>query len=78
MVRTSAATTVMLRVPLVAVCGGELESASRTVKLLVPAVVGVPEMPPVLGLSVNPAGKVPEARDQVSGVLPPVPTRVAL
>src|ERR1700693_845519 len=48
---------------LVAVC--EVESVTCAVKLLVPDPVGVPEIVPVLGASVNPAGKVPERMDQV-------------
>ena len=34
-------------------------SVARTVKLLGPAVVGVPEMTPLDALSVRPAGRVP-------------------
>ena len=43
----------------------ELVSVTRTVKLLVPATVGVPEITPVLAASVSPVGRVPEAMDQV-------------
>ena len=44
-------------------------SVARTLKVLDPAVVGVPEMvPPV---SVSPAGNVPLASDQVYGGVPP-------
>jgi hypothetical protein len=42
----------------------ELVSITRTVKLLVPVPVGVPEMIPVLGAIVSPAGKFPEMTDQ--------------
>jgi hypothetical protein len=37
-----------------------LESAARTLKVNVPAAVGVPVMAPVAGLSVKPAGSAPE------------------
>ena len=40
-----------------------------------PVVVGVPEITP-LEISVSPAGSVPEAIDQVYGVVPPVAIRV--
>ena len=43
----------------------ELASVARTVKLLVPVPVGVPEIAPVLDPSPNPAGKAPEMIDQV-------------
>ena len=49
-----------------------------TVKLLVWAVVGIPEMTPAV-LKVKPAGSDdPEASDQVYGVVPPVAVRVWL
>ena len=54
-----AALTVMLRF-VVALSGVLSESSTSTVKLAVPAVVGVPEMTPVLDVSDSPAGKVPE------------------
>ena len=37
----------------------ELASVTRTVKELVPTLVGVPEITPVLAASVNPAGRLP-------------------
>jgi hypothetical protein len=43
----------------------ELTSVTRTVKLLVPVPVGVPEIAPVPGASASPAGKVPDTMDQV-------------
>ena len=43
----------------------DLASVTLTVKLLVPVVVGVPEMTPVLDASVRPEGRVPEVMDQV-------------
>ena len=53
-----------------AVADWEALSVARTVKVLDPATVGVPEMlPPVE--SVNPAGSVPLARAQVYGGVPP-------
>ncbi len=53
-------------------------SVTCTVKLLVPNAVGVPEITPVLDASKRPVGRVPEAIDQVYGVVPPVATSVAL
>ena len=42
------------------------EFAALTVNVDVPDVVGVPEIVPVLALSVNPAGSVPELTDHVT------------
>ena len=42
----------------------ELASVTCTVKLAVPVAVGVPEIVPVLGARVSPAGKLPEMIDQ--------------
>ncbi len=53
---------------LAAVC--PLLSVTVTVRLLVPAVVGVPEMIPVLAVSVSPEGSVPELIPQVYGETP--------
>ena len=50
-------------------------SATCTVKLLVPAAVGVPLMTPAL-LKLKPAGSVPELTDQVYGVVPPLAANV--
>ena len=52
----SGALTVMLSA-LVAVW--ELASVTRTVKLLVPALVDVPEITPVLAARLSPAGRLP-------------------
>jgi len=49
--------TVTLRFA-VAVCGVLSESLTSTVKLAVPALLGVPEMTPVVA-SVRPAGRLP-------------------
>jgi hypothetical protein len=43
----------------------EFASATCTVNVLVPVPVGVPEIAPVLGVSVNPVGRDPEVMDQV-------------
>ncbi len=56
----------------------EAASVTRTVKLLVPVAVGVPEITPELGASDRPGGSVPEARDHVYGVVPPLALNVAL
>jgi hypothetical protein len=42
-----------------------LASCTCTVKLEVPAVVGVPEITPVELARVNPAGRLPETIDQL-------------
>jgi hypothetical protein len=55
---------------LVAVSLGDDESATCTVKVDEPAVVGVPEMVPPL-LRLRPAGKAPAEILQEYGVLPP-------
>ena len=60
----------------VAVCA--LLSVAFTVKLLVPAAVGVPEITPVLAASDMPVGSVPETTDQVYGVVPPLAASVVL
>jgi len=65
----------MLRL-FVAVCAGELESVTLTVKDEVPDAVGVPEMMPVEAARLNPAGKDPDEMDQLYGVFPPVAVRV--
>src|SRR5262249_5931635 len=53
-------------------------AVTRTVKLEVPIAVGVPEIAPVPGVSVSPAGSVPLASDQVYGGVPPLAATVAL
>ena len=53
-----------------AVADCEALSVARTVNVLDPATVGVPEIVPPLD-SVNPAGKVPLASDHVYGGVPP-------
>ena len=42
----------------------DVASVTLTVKLRVPAAVGVPKMTPVLDDSAKPEGRVPEAMDQ--------------
>ena len=61
----------------VSVDGVDSESATCTVKVEDPTVVGVPEIAPAL-LKVSPAGRLPDARVQVYGVTPPTAARVAL
>jgi len=60
-----------------AVWGGVPESVAVTVNLLVPAVVGVPEISPEL-LKLNPAGKLPEVTLQLMAPVPPEAASVAL
>ena len=58
-------------------CGVDSESSAWTVKLLSPAVVGVPVITPAL-LKVSPVGRFPLATDQLYVPEPPVASRVAL
>ena len=44
--------------------------AALTVKLGAPAAVGVPEINPVLGFKLKPAGRLPLGIDQVIGLAP--------
>lgn len=55
-----------------AVCDGELESATATTNEYVPVVVGVPEITPVLAERASPVGSWPEARLHVYAGVPPV------
>ena len=48
-----------------------LPSTTDTVNVDSPAVVGVPEMTPVDGVRLRPAGRAPDATDQVYGAAPP-------
>jgi hypothetical protein len=59
------------------ICGEDV-SVTLTVKVDDPAVVGVPEIFPVVVVSVNPAGKVPDEMDQVYGMEPPVAAKVVV
>ncbi len=63
---------------LVAVLTGMLASLACTVKLEVPAVEGVPEMVPLVALSVRPEGSNPLASDQVYGAVPPLAANVVV
>jgi hypothetical protein len=47
------------------VCAGFPESVTVALKLEVPAAVGVPEIRPVAGARVSPAGRLPTEMDQV-------------
>jgi hypothetical protein len=50
----------------VAVAAGDAESVAFTVKLVAPpAVVGVPDMSPVVAFRLSPAGRAPTESDQV-------------
>ncbi len=59
------------------VCAGLPASVTVAVKLKVPVAVGVPEMTPVAGARLSPAGRLP-VRDHVYGVVPPLACRVAV
>jgi hypothetical protein len=48
-----------------AVCAGEPASLTVTPKVKLPLAVGVPEMRPVEGARLSPAGRLPEDIDQV-------------
>lgn len=65
---------VMLKLPEAAL-GGEPESLTLIVKLKFPAVVGIPEIVPVVD-RVRPTGKVPELMLQLYGMVPPVAANV--
>ena len=60
-----------------AVWGGVLESVAVTVKFVVPAAVGVPEMSPE-PLRVNPPGRLPVVTLQLMEPVPPVAASEAL
>src|SRR3990172_9483438 len=51
------------------------ESATRTVKLKEPSVVGLPEISPVSAFKFSPGGRFPEMIDQVYGGRPPDTSR---
>ena len=51
-------------------------SVTRTIKLKVPSVVGVPLMTPVPAVRFNPAGIAPDTTVHANGVVPPVACRV--
>ena len=75
-VTCSAGLTLIVKIPF-ATLGGCCESATETVNDEGPAVVGVPEMAPVL-LSVSPAGRFAEETFQAYGATPPVAVTNAL
>ena len=54
-----------------AVNGGGLESATWTVNLNVPALVGVPVIAPSEGDIFRPGGRLPDTTDHVYGPMPP-------
>jgi hypothetical protein len=60
----------------VAVWAGDPASWTDTPKEKFPLAVGVPEIRPVEGARLRPAGRVPEEIDQVYGEAPPVVCRV--
>src|SRR5438874_5201329 len=62
------------------ICAGELESLAMTVKLVVPAVVGVPLIVPFTASeSVRPTGSVnPLPIENECGFLPPIATTLPL
>ena len=67
---------VMLRA-CVAVCAGDSESVTFTVKDEVPVEVAVPEITPAVEIE-KPAGKAPLAKLNFYGATPPVAARVWL
>ena len=71
-VETASAALIVIVSAFVAVCAGEPESVAFTVKLAVPAVVGIPLIAPVLAFRASPAGNAPEVMLQVTAPVPPV------
>jgi hypothetical protein len=69
--------TTMLRLAVAVLAVGVSESVTVTVKLEVPAVVGVPDITPVEALRIRPAGKLPVVTAHEYGVMPPVACKVA-
>jgi hypothetical protein len=69
-IELNVAVTVMLSAFVTDWAVGVVESVTRMEKLNVPVAVAVPVMVP-LGLRFKPAGKVPEASDQLYGEVPP-------
>jgi hypothetical protein len=60
------ATATVMVSDFVAVCAvGVVESATRTVNVKVPEVVGLPEIAPVVALKFKPTGKDPELIDHI-------------
>ena len=72
----TAAATVILR-DFVAVCAGDEESLTCTLKGDIPACVGVPLICPVEAVRPSPVGKAPELIDHEYGAVPPEEVRVA-
>ena len=60
-----AAPTVNMTVVLTVAAVGVDESVTVTTIVLLPALVGMPEMAPVLEFRLNPAGRLPELAAQV-------------
>ncbi|MEO8368210.1 MAG: hypothetical protein ABI806_03350 [Candidatus Solibacter sp.] len=69
---TGGVTVMMQLLVVVVACTPGVESVTLTVKENGPPVVGVPVIAPVVGLSVRPAGRAPEAIANVYGAVPPV------
>lgn len=59
-------------------CWGVPESVACTVKVAVPAVVGVPEITPVAAFNVKPAGSAPMVTVQLTAGVPPLDCSVVL
>ena len=55
----------------VAACCGEETSVTRTVKLKVPVLEGVPLRTPVVAFKLRPAGSAPAVTDHAYGEVPP-------
>jgi len=58
-------------------CTGFPASVTFTVKLNIPAAVGVPVIAPLVAFIANPVGRPPAVIDQLNGVVPPVVDKVA-
>jgi hypothetical protein len=72
---TSAFGVTVIVVLVEAVCEGLLLSVTVATKVEVPLLVGAPEMVPVDGVRINPAGKLPELIVHVYGAVPPAAWR---
>jgi hypothetical protein len=74
-IKSGGLTTVIVRTAVLVTLS---ESVTLTVKVKVPAAVGVPEINPPALRGLSPVGRAPETNAQVYGGAPPVAPSVAL
>ena len=72
MVKFAGIAAIVMLSALVVVKTGLAESVAWTIKLKVPAAVGVPVIAPVVGVKLRPPGNEPLVIDQVYGGVPPL------